>query len=95
MRTFLILGFAIFMSLTATTALARGQERPGADRRHCNQHLQVHAHQWRASFEMLDVNHDGQLTPMESALRMANRKCFNRLDRDRSGTLSAEELDGR
>ena len=92
MRTFHILALAIIMSLTATTVSARGQERPGADKRYCQKYLQANAEKLKATFDMLDVNHDGLLTKKESNLKNASRKCFDRLDRDHDHKLSVSEL---
>ena len=92
MRTIHILTLAIVMSLTTTPVFAKGQDRPGADRRHCQNHLQGNVEKLKTNFETLDTNHDGVLTVKESGLKHAARMCFRRLDRDHDRRLSTGEL---
>lgn len=92
MRTHHIITLALLMSLTATTVFARGQERPGADKRHCQENLRINAEKLKANFQALDANHDGLLTEKESGLKNLSRMCFDRLDHEGDHKLSITEL---
>lgn len=92
MRYVTLLAITLMIGITSTAALAKGQIRPGADKRHCQKHLRINAEKLQADFQTLDINHDGALTKQESKLKNLSRMCFDKLDRDGNKVLSAEEL---
>lgn len=92
MRTLTILSLALLLSSFSASALAKGQPRPGGDKRYCHKHLPVSLERLRSTFQTLDLDHDGYLTVLESDLPLALRKCFRALDRDRDHRLSSDEL---
>lgn len=92
MRYFTIFAIALMIGTTSTAALAKGQARPGADKRYCQKHLHINAEKLQANFQTMDANHDGALTKQESMLKNVSRMCFDKLDRDGNKVLSMEEL---
>lgn len=92
MRYLNILVITVAISLASTAVFAKGQARPGADKRYCQKHLRINAEKLKADFQTLDTNHDGALTKQESKLKHLSRMCFDKLDRDGNKVLSAEEL---
>ena len=92
MRTFLIVPLALLLSSFSASTLAKGQPRPGGDKRYCHKHLPVSLERLQSTFRTLDLDHDGYLTVLESDLPRALRKCFRALDRDRDHRLSADEV---
>jgi hypothetical protein len=95
MRASNLFALALAMSLTAATVFAAGQERPGADQRHCHKYLQTNAEKLRANFSSLDADHDSLLTKQESGLKNRDRMCIDKLDRNHDHRLSIDELAGR
>ncbi len=92
MRYFTVLAITLMISVTSTAVLAKGQSRPGADKRYCQKHLRINAEQLKANFQTLDANHDGVLTKQESKLKNLSRMCFDKLDRGGNKVLSTEEV---
>lgn len=91
MRAPHILTLAVVLSLAAGAVPAKGQDRPGAGRRHCHTLLQVNDEKLKVNFQSLDANHNGVLTQEDSVLKHANRMCVSRLDRNHDHRLSADE----
>lgn len=92
MRNFNVFVLALVMGLASTSSFAKGQDRPGADKRHCQTQLPGNAEKLRANFMALDTDRDGLLTEKESSLRRDARMCFDRLDQNRDHQLSVAEL---
>lgn len=92
MRYFTVLAITLMISVTSTAVLAKGQARPGAEKRYCQKHLRINAERLKADFQALDINHDGSLTKQESKLKNLSRMCFDKLDRDGNKVLTVEEL---
>lgn len=92
MRTSHLFALALALSLTTTTVFAAGQERPGADQRHCHKYQQTNADRLKANFSSLDADRDDLLTKQESGLKNRDRRCFDKLDRNHDHRLSVDEL---